>query len=352
MRTLYKALLVTILLSILLTTPILRADTGTSETEDHSGNITIQNGNLTAIFDGQKPSIRFFFTSNVRQVYFAKFNSLTEFNDTTNTLVFYHNESLQTASLEAANWTHSQFYNASDGATAIDFTTHQLIITPTGHMQDTTGTSHLSNTNVTITAKLYPTNTDHTVTVGNSTFTIHGGVEIKLDISIGNWPFINSNDRLALRIDLHTSINEFEVHEHDGDHEVNETHINEGDHEIDDHQGENHDHQGEGQVQLLTASGLVGGFFRFANNAITDMSSTAVAASFRFEPDEVNSAQHEFKLYLSYHSFSKSLVHDPSFGVVPLPRQSFPVFAAVSVVLIGVMSAAAVLVARRKRILL
>ncbi len=373
MRTLYKALLVTTLLTMLLSTPILRADEGTNEHEDHNGNIIIQNGNLTAIFDGQKPSIRFFFTSNVRQVYFAKFNSLTEFNDTTHTLVFYHNESLQSASLEEANWTHSQFYNASDGALAIDFTTHQLNITPTGHQEDTTGTNHLSNTTVMITAKLYPNNMDHTIKVGNATFTIHGGVEIKLDITINNWPFINSNDRLALRIDLHSSVNEFEVHEHDGDHEVNtnetepsnetdthdtlpslalqnvapmsETHTNDTDHEIE-------EHHGEGQVQLLTANGLVGGFFRFVSNAMTDGSSTGVAASYRFEPDEVNSTQHEFKLYLSYHSFSKSLVHDPSFGVTPLPRQSLPVFAAVSVLVVGVMSAAAVLVARRKRILL
>jgi len=370
MRTLHKLILTTLLLTLFISTPLLRAEeTGTSENEDHNGNITITNGNLTAIFDGQKPSLRFFFTSNARQTYFLKFNSLTEFNDTTHTLAFFHNESLARASLEDANWTHSQFYNATDGALAIDFTTHQLNIVPTGHMEDTWTPTHLSNVTVTITAKLYPTNTDHTITVGNATFTIHGGVEIKLDISINNWPFINTNDRLALRIDLHSSINEFEVSEHDGDHEVNtnetepanETHTgdtmpapfnvtplnetqgNDTDHEIS-------EHQGEGQVQLLTSNGLVGGFFRFVSNAMTDGSSTAVAASYRFEPDEVNSTEHEFKLYLSYHSFTNSLVHDPSFGVVPRPSQSTPVFTALSIVLVGVMSAA-VLVARRKRIL-
>ncbi len=371
MRTLHKQLfLTTLLLTLIITTPILRADenTGTTEHEDHNGNITITNGNLTAIFDGQKPSLRFFFTSNALQRYFLKFNSLTEFN-ATNGLAFFHNESLASASLEEANWTHSQFYNASDGALAIDFTTHQLNITPTGHMEDTNEPNHLSNTTVTITAKLYPTNTDHTITVGNATFTIHGGVEIKLDISINNWPFLNTNDRLALRIDLHSSINEFEVSEHDGDHEINtnetepgnetqtgdtlpapyslapmnETQGNDTDHEIS-------EHQGEGQVQLLTSNGLIGGFFRFVSNAMTDGSPTAVAASYRFEPDEVNSTEHEFKLFLSYHSFSSSLVHDPSFGVVPLPRQSLPVFTALSVILVGVMSAA-VLLARRKRIL-
>jgi hypothetical protein len=372
MRTLYKHLiLTTLLLTLVISTPLLRAEenTGTNESEDHNGNITITNGNLTAIFDGQKPSLRFFFTSNARQTYFLKFNSLTEFN-ATNGLAFLHNESLAQASLEEANWTHSQFYNASDGALAIDFTTHQLNITPTGHQEDfgSNETSHLSNTTVTITAKLYPTGTDHTVQVGNATFTVHGGVEIKLDISINNWPFINTNDRLALRIDLHSSINTFEVSEHDGDHEINtnqtetgndtqtgntmpaphlalmnETQGNDTDHEIS-------EHQGEGQVQLLTSNGLIGGFFRFVSNAMTDGSSTAVAASYRFEPDEVNSTQHEFKLYLSYHSFTNSLVHDPSFGVVPTPSQSLPVFTALSIVLVGVMSAA-VLVAQRKRIL-
>lgn len=371
MRTLHKHLiLTTLLLTLIITTPLLRAEdnSGTSENEDHDGNITITNGNLTAIFDGQKPSLRFFFTSNARQVYFLKFNSLTEFNATLG-LAFYHNESLAFASLEEANWTHSQFYNASDGALAIDFTTHQLNIVPTGHMEDTFEPNHLSNTTVTITAKLYPTNTDKTIQVGNATFTIHGGVEIKLDISINGWPFININDRLALRIDLHSNINQFEVSEHDGDHEINtnetehenetqtghtlpaphslapmnETQGNDTDHEIS-------EHNGEGQVQLLTSDGLIGGFFRFVSNAMTDGSPTAVAASYRFEPDEVNSTEQEFKLYLSYHSFTTSLVHDPSFGVVPRPSQSLPVFTALSVILLGVMSAA-VLVAQRKRIL-
>jgi hypothetical protein len=371
MRTLHKLLLTTLLLTLVISTPLLRAEesSGTSESEDQNGNITITNGNLTAIFDGQKPSLRFFFTSNARQDYFLKFNSLTEFN-ATNGLAFFRNESLASASLEEATWNHTQFYNASDGALAIDFTTHQLMIVPTGNMEDTVIPNHLANVTVTITAKLYPTNTDHTITVGNATFTIHGGVEIKLDISISGWPFINPNDRLALRIDLHSSINQFEVSEHDGDHEVNtnetgpepndtqtsnttpapyslapmnETQGNDTDHEIS-------EHEGQGQVQLLTTDGLVGGFFRFVSNAMTDGSSTAVAASFRFEPDEVNSTEHEFKLYLSYHSFTNTLVHDPSFGVVPLPRQGLPVFTALSIILVGVMSAA-VLVAQRKRIL-
>ena len=344
MRTLHKLLLTTLLLTLFLSTPILRAEvnSGTFENEDHNGNITITNGNLTAVFNGQKPSLRFFYTSNARQNFFLKFNSLTEFNDTTHTLAFHHNESLARASLEDANWTHSQFYNASDGALAIDFTTHQLNIVPTGHMEDTFFPSHLANVTVTITAKLYPTSTDHTITVGNATFTIHGGVEIKLDLSISKWPFINTNDRLALRIDLHSSINGFEVSENDGDHEIHDHQGNDTDHEI-------AEHEGGGQVQLLTSNGLIGGFFRFVSNAMTDGSSTAVAASYRFEPDEVNSTEHEFKLFLSYHSFTNSLVHDPSFGVVPR-NLSTPVFTALSIILVSVMSAA-VLVAQRKRIL-
>ncbi len=382
MRKLQRILLASFFLAILVATPFVRADEGsgtitTHENENHS--FTIVSGNLTAIFNGENPGLHFFYTSNAQQKFFIKFNSLTEFNDTDHNLAFEHNESLRSASLEAAHWNTTGFYNAPDGAHAIDFTTHQLFIESTGHMEDDSWdhASNVYNVTVTITAKLYKTDTTKTFTVGNATFTVQGGVEIKLDISISNWPFLdpsNLNDRLALRMDLHSNVNAFETHEHDGDHEVNETgdfhendtgthtndteHVapmpmhdsqtnnNETDHEIE-------DHNGEGSVELLTSDGLIGGFFRFVSNAMTDGSPTKVAASYRFGEDEVNSTEQEFKLFLSYHSFTSTLVHDPSFGVNPeaFASHGVPSLLPLGVVAVGLSAAAGVLLAKRRRIL-
>lgn len=362
MRNLHTILLASFFLAILLATPFVRANESSpaiTTRENEDGSLRIQSGNLTAIFNGENPSLHFFYTSNARQQYFIKFNSLTEFNDTDHNLAFDHNESLRTSSLESAHWNHTNFYNASDGSIAIDFTTHQLFIVPTGRMQDNPPTPNLFNVTVTITAKLYKTGTTKTFTVGNDTFTVQGGVEIKLDISISNWPFLDpssTNDRLALRMDLHSSVNAFETHEQDGDHEVNETgnfhenetqtNNNETDHEIE-------DHNGEGSVQLLTSDGMIGGFFRFVSNAMTDGSSTKVAASYRFGEDEVNLTEQELKLFLSYHSFTSSLVHDPSFGVNPAAyaQHGLPSLLPVGVVAVGLSAAAGILLAKRRRIL-
>lgn len=353
-------ILASLLLVVIFTAPLVRAEDGDTRGEDdHGGGLKLQSGNLTAIFEGQKPSLRFFFNSDPRQAYFVKFNSLIEHNDTDHNLVFEHNETLAMASLEAANWTHTNFTDTGDHV-EISFTTHQLLIQPAGRHTEDTESGRLANVDVTFIAKLYKTNVVKTITVGNATFTIHGGVEIKVDILIAHWPFISMNNRLALRIDLHSQLNEFRLQEHDGEHEVHndetDTHENETTHTHEtehtngvEHEINDHEDGGEGKIQFLTNNSTIGGFFRFVNNSITDGKPTPVGASFRFESDEDSQTQNEFKLFISYHSFSNTLVHDPSFGITPRGAQT-PFISLVPLAVVSIaLSAAAVALARRKK---
>ncbi len=362
MRPYKRIILASLLLLILLAAPIARAhdggggDNGSGDQKEHTGNLVLHSGNLTVVFEGQKPKLRISSITNARQVFEVEFSKLIEFNNTNGNLAFQSKETVQRASLEAANFSNSGFFNITGGV-AINFTTHQLFIEPAGDQlqkhslapmhggdsKDNNG--HLANVDVTFETKIFRTNTTKTFMVGNSTFTVKGGVEVKIDVFIAHWPFLTLKNRLALRIDLESSINKFQVHENDGDHQINANETKTDQHEHDIKEDEH-----EGTVQILTQSGLVGGFFRFVKTALTDGKPTPVAASFRVEQDDEQQTENEFKLFLSYHSFNNTLEHDPSFGINPAALGSASTFATFTpLALVALSSTAAVLLVSMKR---
>jgi len=155
----------------------------------------------------------------------------------------------------------------------------------------------------------------------SSNYTVEGGMELKVDIEIGNFPFISNTSKVTilnyLREDVASS-GEYEhcfnLHEDHGDNEVDSEDISD-DHGImfEDHD-ENHDGKDDDIQQLSfidTTTDEVRGLYSWLNKAvITDLNGTATAvdveASYWTDGNGL-------LLFLAYPNFDGgSLLHDPS----------------------------------------
>lgn len=161
--------------------------------------------------------------------------------------------------------------------------------------------------------------TDDSGVVAN--YTVAGGMELKVDIEIGNFPFLSNTSKVTvlnyLREDVassHEYEHSFQLHENDGNHEVDSEDVSD-DHGImfEDHD-ENHDGHDDDVQQLSVVDAITNetrGLYTWLDKAIvTDLNGTETAV------DVEASYWTDGKgllLFLAYPNFDGgSILHDPS----------------------------------------
>jgi len=152
-------------------------------------------------------------------------------------------------------------------------------------------------------------------------YTVAGGMELKVDIEIGNFPFISNTSKVAvlnyLRDDVSSSDEHehcFNLHEDDGDNEIDSEDISD-DHGVefedrdDDNDGEDDDIQ---QLSIVdNANNATRGFYSWLDKAvITDLNGTETAVD--VDASYWTDGQ-GFLLFFAYPNFDGgSILHDPS----------------------------------------
>jgi hypothetical protein len=194
-----------------------------------------------------------------------------------------------------------------------------------------------------------------------SNYTVEGGMELKVDIEIGNFPFMSNTSKVTvlnyLREDVASS-NEYEhcfkLHEDDGDYQIDSEDISD-DHGImfEDHD-ENHDGKDDDVQQLSVVDAITDetrGLYTWLDKAIvTDLNGTETAV------DVEASYWTDGKgllLFLAYPNFDGgSILHDPSMrlldtqtpviqpsGLLNLPMETIAIIgvAAAVIVVVGLV---------------
>ena len=154
-----------------------------------------------------------------------------------------------------------------------------------------------------------------------SNYTVEGGMELKVDIEIGNFPFISNTSKVAvlnyLREDIASSgeyEHHFKLHEDHGEHEVDSEDISDDhgmmfeDHD-EDHDGEDDDIQQLSFIDAVTDE--VRGLYSWLDKAVVTAlngTETAVDVEASYWTDG-----NGLLLFLAYPNFDGgSLLHDPS----------------------------------------
>lgn len=290
---------------------------GVEEDDEHGGRVVLTSGNLTAEFEGMKPRVKFYLNNETPPVeYQVKFKRLVEFDDSNEDGVFQSREMVAGAEIEKAQWNNTGFYSILDGTTGsviglgINFTTNTFRIVRQSSSSDV-------DVFVKFAVAIY--NISVTRTLDNGTFTIRGGSEVKIDIFVGapgaSWPFGDeAHPRLALRVDLHSNLNEFEFEEEGRGRSKVRGNESESP-EVGEHPLRMKEREREHEIEFVRVSNATTsiGFFQFVSRALADGRWVNVTASYKVEGAE-DEGEKEFKLYLSYPRFNTTLEHDPSFG--------------------------------------
>jgi hypothetical protein len=151
-------------------------------------------------------------------------------------------------------------------------------------------------------------------------YTIQGGVELKIDIEIGNFPFLSETSKITIlnymREDLAStedSDHSIRLHEEDGDDDLDSE-------DIMDNLGEEfHDRYEEDDVQEISlieaTTNTTRGFYRWIDKAVMRLpngTDSAVDVDASYWTDGT-----ALLLFLAYPNFDGgSLLHDPSIGLV------------------------------------
>lgn len=307
-----------IVVILMATPPVRAAEAPTGRIDEKEDQISFSSGSLTAVFEGMGPKIRFYdHTSVTRVEQTVQFKALIEFADADGNKVYESNEAVGKAFLDSGKWTHTGFYGLPGGSgIGINFT----LVDPIAIHE---GTRMLPTGSMVLVVKAY--NTTQTLTLDGKTFDVTTA-EVKIDVVINSYPFLNSTNMLALQMDMKSSTQQYGMYEDSGVHTVDGT-TDEGktsEHEF----KETTDVKQETRFSTgpITASSTFG-FFHFVNRAmVTPLTgasySVPVTASYKSETETEGSEKAvEMKLYLAYPNFGTgTLVHDPSVGL----GQGFP----------------------------
>jgi len=308
--------------------PLARADSSVPTGSVDQGNrVTFTTGPLTGVFEGTVPHVKFYATNDMgRSEYSVNFRALTEFipgsgGTSTSTDEGYQGpEAVARATLDSGTWKTSGFYPIKDQTGATIGIGFNLTLNSAIPIQLNDGTSHnaLDVQSVSFAVKAY--NTTKTVTVNQQTVTINTA-EIKIDVSISNWPFQSTSDKLALEVNMQSNYNHYSLDEGTGTHEVDASTPEAS--SVSEHQFQATSDEEQdirfSSGSLSTSSDV--GFFKFVKTATVtsptgQVSTVNVVAAYKGESDkDFGDTENFFKLYLAYPYFQGTLTHDPSIGI-------------------------------------
>ncbi len=338
---------------------------------DNDGRVWIQTDIMTVTLDPEIPSYQYWYTPDTNGSlarFSTSFLMVIEFEDYNGDGVYQINETIQFAPLEAFDWalqtgavtnsngTNTEVYASyvKGGLTGEDWEDDWFKEWMPGYQEDEEdgfiladgdddnetedaedehGTLNLEAfeaMTLQFYAHLYMDDYQGNVTDDEgvkANYTISGGVELKVDIEIGNFPYLSNTSKVTvlnyLQEDLASDAENyaFELHEDDEDHEVE----SENKWEISDDLGEKFDDVDEDDdgneddvqgLSLIEAStDITRGFYRWLDKAVQTLpngSSTAVDVEASYWAD--GSA---LLLFLAYPNFDGgSILHDPSMKLV------------------------------------
>ena len=231
---------------------------------DASNNVTFSSGPLTGMFEGTVPHLRFYATSGIgRTVYQVNFRALIEFS--VNSSGEYQSpEMIGRADFDSGTWTPSNFYPVKDTSGNVIGMGFNFTLNSPIQIERAGEPASLNTGDVVLRVLAY--NSTRTIQVNGQSVTINTA-EMKVDFILKNWPFVSSNDKLALQLNMHSDFNHFDLNEANGTESVDATHDEAA-------QVEEHTFQETSGVdqEVRFSSGVVTtsrniGFFRFVDTA-------------------------------------------------------------------------------------
>lgn len=291
------------------------------------------------------PKILFWYTpdDNGSTIKFkVDYKFLIEFYDANGDGAFQHNETVmnRVLSLESANWSYNIVgpYNDTEKGTVID-----VVLYTTGWMSEAGDYDHggyyndswdgkpdmeplwWENVSVRFVLHLYQNTVNETL--DNITYTVDGGLSLKIDFEVSEWPFLSMEDSLAVGIFIEDeAVEEGEEHQYKEEHRFrlemkNESIIidpesvgNQTLTQLEHKFRERMEYGGEEIIEFVNMQNVTHGYFKWVNKALvinetTDETSIVdVNASFICDGEAL-------RLYLSYPAFNGTLVHDPTIGI-------------------------------------
>ncbi|MFW9847947.1 MAG: hypothetical protein ACFFF4_02340 [Candidatus Thorarchaeota archaeon] len=381
-----------------------------SNNRDEDGTVWIQTNVMTVRLDSKIPSYQYWYTPDENGS-LARFQvsylMVVEFEDANGDGVYQINETLQFAPLDAFDWnlktgavtdengTNSEVYATyiKGGLTGEDFNDDWFKDWMPGYgehdngflladgeddnstenhddeypVYDTMNLTRFNYMTMQFYAHIFMKDFDGKVTDDEgvqATYTVDGGVELKIDIEIGNFPYLSNTSKVAVLNYLQEDVassgdnHSFELHENDEDVEIE----SEDQWEITDDLGEPfHDVVEDDSQQIAfveTNTNTTQGFYRWIDKAVQtlpDGSKTAVDVSASYWANG-----NALLLFFAYPNFDGgSILHDPSMrfvetsSPVPIPTDNplgfIPLEITIGAVLVGVSVIALVAVVMKRR---
>ncbi|MCK5239545.1 MAG: hypothetical protein KAR33_08365 [Candidatus Thorarchaeota archaeon] len=378
-----------------------------SHDRDDVGTVWIQTNVMTVRLDSQIPSYQYWYTPDENgslSRFQVSYLMVVEFEDQNGDGVYQINETIQFAPLEAFDWhlktgavtdengTNSEVYASyiKGGLTGEDFDDDWFEDWMPGYgeededsflladgdnstedddypVYETMNLTRFKSMTMQFYAHIYMNDFDGKVKDDagvQATYTIDGGVELKIDIEIGNFPYLSNTSKVAVLNYLQEDVasdgenHNFELHEDDDDTEIE----SEDEWEIHDDLGEPFNDVDEEDIQEISlveaTTNTTRGFYRWVDKAVQtlpDGSKTAVDVSTSYWANGK-----ALLLFFAYPNFDGgSVLHDPSMkfvetnSPVPIPTGNplgeVPLEITLGAAIVGIATIAIVAVVMKRR---
>jgi len=359
------------------------------EQRDTDGTVWIQTDIMTVKLSPGMPKYQFWYTTDAngsRARFMVSYMMIVEFNDLNGDGVYQPNETLGFVPLQVFEWTLQTgtvknqigqnvevYASYTKGGLRLDnmddgwFRDWMPGYEGPGHHNDSMSPEHQGNftrfqdMTLRFYAHIYMKDYAGNVTDDagvKANYTVLGGTELKVDIEIGNYPFLSNQSKIAvlnyLREDVASDTQsdyQFRLHEDHMEHEIqsenNTEHGMGAGEKFHDIQGNN----SQGLSLVDSAANVTRGFYRWVDKAVMTLNNGSkiavdVGASYWTNGDGL-------LLFFAYPNFDGgSLMHDPSLGVIEGNSPVFTGFPWLSSGLllgIGAVAAIAVIVVLAKR---
>ncbi len=366
-------------------------DTEPEQHRDSDGTVWIQTDIMTVMLDPKLPSYQYWYTSDENgslSRFLVSYMMIVEFEDSNGDGVYQPNETLAFAPLDAFEWSlqtgaitndlgqNTEVYASytkgglsedwedgwfKDWMPGYDDNGDDSLLASDGGEDPEFDFSRFKFMTLQFYGHIFMDNYNGTVTADEeikANYTVLGGVELKIDIEIGNFPFISNTSSVAvlnyLREDVASSGEydyHFILHEQSGDdeHDSSDVMENLGD------KFEDHDENDDGiddmvqEISFVDATtDMTRGFYSWLDTAVMTMlngSEFAVDVSASYWTDG-----NALLLFFAYPNFDGgSILHDPSLrliedgspytppmGLLDLPIETYALIGA-AVVLIAIV---------------
>lgn len=270
-----------------------------------NNNIIFESGIMMARLESDKPRIMFHYTYDYNNMtyFMVNFKDIIEYVDNNGNGVFEEDidTKVKTLELDKTKFSHSGFYDLTNFSYDIDITEkiEPIEVMGTGIRVTASGLEQgYEDVNLTFVLQMYAYNVTLEPSMGMIQHTVNGGSTLKIDVSIGNWPFSDSKNLLAVKVEVYKEVGDITT----GNWNYDTTKVD------------------EGRIQLVNETGHIFGFFEWVDySTVTPLEgdSYKVPVKAGFIMKEPITGGKLLIVYLCYPYFEGKLVHDPSIGLLP-----------------------------------